>query len=255
MISRYEAVLNGVGLSGLDADILIHDIKHSPSAFTDNRYSVAKRNGLRTDKRSFSSVSVTIVFEIHAYSVMTRRAICDAVCAWAKDGGKLETNDKNGQFLQCVCTQFPSVESTRNWTDELSVTFTAFEIPFWQESVQTIVTFSAGTSGTKDFFVPGSGDDNVIEAIIRANASLSSVAITVNGRTLTLSGLSVAQNKEIKILYDDKGIQSIKVDNTSLLNKRTGVDDLLAKCGKINTASFTASASVNVTLRTRGLWV
>ena len=88
-----------------------------------------------------------------------------------------------------------------------------------------------------------------------AGASLSSVSLTVNGRTLSLTGLSVSNGDTIKITYDDQMIQSIKVGTTSLLGKRTGVDDLIANSGEYNTVSFTSSASVTVTFKARGLWV
>lgn len=254
MISRYEAVLNGISLGSISSDILIHDISHSPAQFRDDVFQVAKRNGSRLYRRYFESASVSIKFEIHSYSISQRQAICDAVNAWAKDGGILMTNDRNGQFLQCVCSEFPSVQSARNWTDELTVSFEAYSVPFWQESVYQSVS-ATGTSWNGTFWVPGSGDKTFVEAEILANASLSSVGITVNGRTLTLSGLSVSSGSTIKIAYDSDGIQSIKVGSTSLLNKRTGVDDLLADCSKNNTFSFTSSASVTVTLKARGLWV
>ena len=59
----------------------------------------------------------------------------------------------------------------------------------------------------------------------------------------------------IKIAYDDEMIQSIKVGNTSLLNWRTGVDDLLVTCGEDNSFSFSSNAAVSVKYMVRGLWV
>lgn len=255
MISRYEAVLNGLSMQGISTDILIHDIKYSKPVFHDDTYSVAKRHGSRILERNFDSISVTIEFEIHAYSISRRQAICNAICAWAKKGGVLETNDREGQFLQCVCSEFPSVESARNWTEPLTISFTAYAYPFWQEKIPSVHSFSAGTSGSGTLWVPGNVDDALVEAEIKANASLSSVSITVNGRTLSLSGLSVASGNTIVLSYDSDGIQSIKVGSTSLLNKRSGVDDLLANCGEVNNISFSASASVNVTLKIKGIWL
>lgn len=255
MISRYEAVLNGVSLSSISADILIHDISYSAPVFQDDTYSVAKRQGSRILKRDFESASVSISFEIHAYDVRNRQAICNAVCAWAKNGGVLKTNDREGQFLQCVCSQFPSVESARNWTDPLIVSFTAYAYPFWQEVNYSTLALSAGTSGSGTLWVPGSTNDALVEAEVKANASLSSVSLTVKGRTLSLTGLSVASGSTIVISYDTDGIQSIKAGSTSLLDKRSGVDDLLANCGESNSMSFSSSASVNVTFKVRGIWV
>lgn len=255
MISRYEVTLNGISLSSIADEIVILDVSYGEPAFSDVRYKTAKRNGSRSDGRIFSSSSVSISFEIHAYDLRDRQAIRNAVCAWAKNGGRLEINDRDGQFLQCECSQFPAVASVRNWTDPFTITFTGNEIPFWQEITPSAVTMTAGTSGSGSLFVPGSADNALVEANIHTNATITSVSITVNGRTLTLSGISVASNNDIKITYDDKAIQSIKVGTTSLLDKRTGVDDLLAKCGELNTVSFTSNASATVTISARGYWV
>lgn len=255
MTSRYEVTLNGIALSSLSADILILDVNYPEPSFNDNSYRVAKRHGATTDDRVFNPKSVAVSFEIHAYDIRQRTAVRDAVCAWAKNGGKLEINDREGQFLQCVCSKFPSVESVRNWTDPLTIQFTANEIPFWQEIMPSSISLTAGTSGSGTLYVPGSVNGALIEANIHTNASITSVALTVNSRTLTLSGLSVTSGKDITITYNDKAIQSIMVGTTSLLDKRTGVTDLLANCGENNSVSFTSSASVTVTFSVRGCWV
>lgn len=255
MRSRYEAFLNGVALHSISPDIIIHDISYAQPSIKDETFSVAHRNGARLYKRSYSSATVEISFEIHAYSVAQRQEICQAICTWAKNGGELKTNDRDGLFLQCVCTEFPSIQSAMNWTDELSIVFTAYSVPFWQDVAQTSIAFTAGTSGSKSQYIGGNADGSFVEAEIVAGASLSSVSLTVNGRTLSLTGLSVSSGSTIKITYDTDGIQSIKVGTTSLLNKRSGVDDLLVNCGESNTFSFASSASVTVTLKVRGLWV
>ena len=255
MISRYEAFLNGVALQTISPDILIHDISYGAPNFQDDTFSVAKRNGSRIFRRAFDSISVTIKFEIHAYSVASRQAICQAVCLWAKNGGVLKTNDREGQYLQCVCSQFPTVESARNWTDELTIVFTAYAVPFWQDVAVTSVEMTAGTSGSKSVFIPGNADGALVEAEITSGGSLTTLNLTVNGRTLTLSGISVSSGSKIVLSYDTDGIQSIKVGTTSLLNKRTGVDDLLANCGASNTFGFSSNVSVTVTFKVKGIYV
>lgn len=255
MISRYEVTLNGISLSTLSANILILDVSYSEPSFNDNSYRVAKRNGARTDDRVFNPKSVSISFEIHAYDIRQRTAIKNAVEAWAKNGGRLEINDHEGQYMRCVCSKFPTIESVRNWTDPLTIQFTANDIPFWQENMPSSITLTAGTSGSGTFFVPGSVNGALVEANIHTNAAITSVALTVNGRTLTLSNITVSSGKDIKITYDDKAIQSIKVGTTSLLGNRTGVTDLLANCGENNTVSFTSDASVTVTFSVRGCWM
>lgn len=253
MISRYEVMLNSIPMSNLDPKIQILDIRYPPVTAQDTTFTTAKRQGARVSRRYYAQRDVTISFGVYEYDIRKRMEICAAVNRWAKNGGVLETNDKPGQFLQCVCTKYPSVESAKDWTKALSVTFTAYEVPFWQEKNQATATLT-GTSGNGFLYVPGDVDGAFVEISANANAALASVTFGVNGRTLTLSGLSVAQDQVINIAYDAKAIQSIKVGTTSLLDKRTGVDDLLAKAG-MNTLTLTAGASVSAVFKVRGWWM
>lgn len=254
MISRYEAYLNGVALSTISADILITDVEYSAPSIRTDVFSVAKRHGARIYRRYVDKTSVTISFAIRNYDTRARQMICGNVAKWAKNGGILKVNDRDGQRLRCVCENPPSISSALRWTDTMRIVFSAYALPFWEENIPSALQLT-GTSATGVLYVPGNVDGAMMEASIKANAALSSVTIGVNGQTLTLSGLSVASGNTIKISYDDNMIMSIKQGNTSLLNKRTGVDDLIVNCGERNIVTLTASASVTADLTARGLWL
>jgi len=254
MISRYETVLNGQPLSSISADILILDINYSPPTFQNEVYTVAKRNGGRVYRRYVDRIQVTVSFAIRAYNIAERQQICNAIQQWARKGGILQINDREGQRLRCVCETLPVVSSALKWTDPLFVTFSAYSLPFWEEVVPSVLSLS-GTSGSGSLWVPGCIDGALVEVDATANASVTSLDLTVNSRTLTLSDISISSGQVIKIAYDDEMIQSIKVGSTSLLAKRTGVDDLLVDCGQSNSFSFSSDASVNVDFKVRGLWV
>lgn len=254
MISRYEVILNDIALSSINPNIYVLDVNYAAPKIDVSTYNVAKRNGSRIHRMSTNSIGVTVSFEIHSYSIAERQHICGLVSRWAKNGGVLEINDRPGQRLRCICEVRPVIESARNWTDPVKMTFMAYQLPYWEEKEYAVLSLAAGTSGSGTLYVPGSEDGAMVEADITANASLSSVALTANGKTLTISGLSVGSGSTIKIAYDDQLIQSIKVGSTSILDKRTGADDLIAKCGEMNSFSFTSSASVTVKYKVRGLW-
>lgn len=254
MISRYEAWLDGVALSGVNPDILILDIEHAPVNVRTETFTTAKRNGSRIHRRYFERASVTIRFAIRKYGIDDRRAVCSDVVKWAKNGGVLNTNDRNGQRLRCICDTFPVVQSAMRWTDPFTITFTAYALPFWEEVEQSVLHLS-GTSGGGQLFVPGNVDGAMIEATVTANAALTSLNLSANGKTMQLSGLSVASGGVIQLTYDDEMIQSIKADGVSILNKRSGPDDLLAVGGEMNSFAFTADADVDVDFKVRGLWL
>lgn len=254
MISRYEAWLNGVALSSVNPDILILDIEQSPANIRTETFATAKRHGSRIYKRRFEKASVTIRFAIRKYDTADRRAVCSDVVRWAKNGGVLETNDRNGQRLRCVLDTVPVIASALRWTDPLTVTFTAYALPFWEEKNQSVLHMS-GSNGEGTLYVPGDVDGAMIEATVTSNGSLSTLALSANGKTITLSGISVGSGGVVELAYNDEMVQSIKANGTSVLNKRTGADDLVAVCGGTNTLGFTANANVDVNFKVRGLWI
>lgn len=253
MTSRYEAYMDGVALSSIDDNLLILDIRHNPADIQFKTGMLANRNGSTILSENQTGASVTILFELHLYGIAERQAACQEVQRWAK-GKVLETNDREGQKLLVRCTDFPRIESALNWTDPIEMTFTAFEHPYWEEKTAETLSFTAGTSGSDTIEVPGNVDGAFVEAEITAQAAVSEISLTVGETSITLAGLAMENGQILRITYDDRNIQSIKVGNTSIMNKRTGADDLLTVCGE-NTVSYSASASVQVTVSVRGLWL
>lgn len=253
MISRYEAVLNGKPLSAVSADILIMDIAYPPASISFSTYKGAKRHGNRVYREYVDHRDVVITFAIRAYGIQDRQAVCNAVQRWAKGGGVLQTNDHEGQRLRCVLSNPPTIQSALKWTDPISMTFTAYSLPFWEEITPATLSLS-GTSASGFFYVPGSVDGANFEVDAVPSGALTALNLTANGKTLSLTGLSVASGTKVSIAYDDDMIMSIKAGNTSILNKRTGADDLPVKSGESNSVSFSANVSCAVTFKGRGLW-
>lgn len=254
MISRYDVSLNGVPMSSISQKILILDISYESPSINTETFTVAKRQGARIHRRYIGRNTVRISFAIRAYDTFERQEICKSVARWAKNGGVLQTNDKKGQQLRCVCDSFPTVTSALKWTDTIDVVFSAYVLPFWEEISPSSITL-IGTSANGVIYVPGSIDGAMVEVSIKANGSLSTVNLRANNTEMKLSDLSVPSGQTIEISYNDEIIQSIKTGNTSLLNKRTGADDLLANCGEMNTFSISANAPVTATFKVRGLWL
>ena len=254
MRSRYEVSLNNEALSSIHPNIYVSDISYTPASIKTESYTVAKRDGARINRRYIDKASVTVQFMVRIYNPIERQEVCSRIIRWARDGGNLRTSDRYEQTLQCTCDNFPAIASSHQWTDTLSLTFTAYEKPYW-ESINTSSITLNGTTGSGNLFVPGDAFGAYVSVTVHANAALTSAVLTVEGRTLSLTGLNVASGKDINITYTDQMIQRIMVDSTSLLDKRTGADDLIAECGKINTFSFETSASANVTFNAKGAWL
>lgn len=253
MISRYEVSLNGVPLSSLHPDILILDIGYTPAEAQLETYTTAKRNGSRIHRRYYAESSVTVSLMIRSYDTRTRQSICQQIGKWARGGGILKTSDRQGQRLRCLCKSWPTIASALKYTDTVQIVFTAYNNPFWEEDSVRTLTLS-GTSGSGSLYIPGDAPEVFIEAEISATNALSSIVLTVGKTSMTISG-TVSKGSTVILKYDDEMIQSIKNGSTSLLNKRTGSDDLIAVCGESNNFSFQTSASAKVTFKARGQWL
>lgn len=254
MISRYEVFLNGVSLGTISPEILILDIQYPPVTIRNESFALARRQGVHISRRYIETNTVSVLFEIQSYDVHERQAILNQVVRWAKNGGVLQTNDRIGQRLRCICESFPSITSAKNRGQEMQIVFSAHSLPFWEDvSPATLTLTGSNTSGS--LYVPGNVDGAFVEATATASGALTSIKFIAGNTNLTLSGINVASGGKIIIAYDDDMIQSIKTGSTSLLSKRTGNDDLLVNSGETSTFGVVADASCSVEYRVRGLWL
>ena len=251
MLTRYEAYMDGVALSSIDPSIAVLDIVPVPGDINCAFATRANREGAVLTNKNKSSEGVQISFEIHEYSPMKRMDICQRVSKWA-NGEILQTSDRQGQRLRVMCSQYPVVNA-KDWTAPVTVVFTAYVLPYWEEDAPAVISLT-GTSGNAQIYAPGNAGEVLVEATVKANAAVTTFTLTVGSTHITLSGLSLAANDVVTISYDKNLIQSIKKGNTSLLDKRTGSDDLLTTSGEYVTVEISADASITATFSARGCW-
>ena len=268
MISRYDVTLNGTSLSAINESILITDIRYNAAKFSDETYNVSKRHGSRIWRRMFKSASVKIEFAIRAYSTSERQSVCAAIINWAKDGGELRCNDRPGQRLRCVCTEFPYVDSVRGWTDTLSITFTAYALPFWEEAVPVTASLTSDNNNKyANLYIPGNIDYALVEATVTTAEAFTTSDSIIFGTmtfpepytdftTMTLTGKALASSKKVKLSYDDQMVQTIIYNgSTSMIPYRTGDTDLLVPCGKTFRLKYKSTGESTVEYSVRGLWL
>lgn len=260
MIGRYEAYIDGVALTSINNNIIITDISHKPASIQQKTARVANRDGSRVVGSYADAASVGVKFLIREYDILKRQEICQKIAQWATQGTYITTNDRRWQKLRCVCEQTPTIESSKNWTDEITMTFKGYNPPYWQEINATKVTLggtNGATSGNTSVHVLGNVKNTLIGAKITAKASISTVYLAVNSKVIGLAGLSLSSGDVVTIDYDDDMNIRIKKGSTSLLGKRTAesADDLLVDCGKMNTFSFESSAAAVVEFTIRGWWM
>lgn len=178
MICRYEVTLNSVSLASVDPSILIHDVQYETPNYSRNLFQIANRHGARPGKTHKERAAVRVTFEIREYDIVDRQEVLSKIINWAKLGGDLRINDRPGKRLLCVLDEYPAINSVLKWTDELSMTFAAYDIPYWQGLEQFTIEepYRKSPTGVKrdtyqDFIlaVPGDAPISLPDAIIVEN--------------------------------------------------------------------------------------
>lgn len=253
MRSRHDVYLNGIALSSIHPALIVLDIQYPITSVNSTTATLAQRDGstLLTQRRAAARVDIT--FELHIYSTVERQQACAQVVAWAMAGGLLTTSDRPGQQLRVKCLTAPSITSASKWTQSLTVSFTAYERPYWEEINQVSLTLT-GTSNQGTLYVPGNAGQTVLEVTVKPASTMANITLTAD-TTMTLTGVAAAAASPLVIDYDERMIQRIKRGTVSVLDKRTGADDLLVTCGQYNTISYSASANVNAVFLARGVWL
>lgn len=257
MKTGLEAYINGIGLSTL-GNIYITNISYKPAELEITTASLAQSNGENIVKQSWTRAQVTVEFVLLCDSPAARQAKYNEVVCWFRnEKSLLQVSDRPWQQLRCICTDPPKITRAIERNERLSMTFTAFETPFWEERTLSVMALT-GTEEEGVLYLPG----NIWNAKTEITATpdsgtLNSLSITVGGTVISFTNLGATSANPLTITYDDRSIQSIKVGPSSAMSKRTSSssDDLLAKCGANNQVGFTANVAAEVIFKARGLWL
>lgn len=245
MITRYGVWLDGLPLHELDPAIIVTNIIEQPAAVDVVSYPRARGAGTRVTNRTRRSLSVSVRFCIWDYDVIRRKAVMQKVIAWAKGGKYLSINDRPGQRLRVEVDELPVVQSSLHWQQEISLTFTAYANPYWEEETATVVNAINAAIFSAD--IPGDADIAMVDAVIQANNA--TITVKADKSTITLKDVSGV----VEISHGDDGILRIMSNGESILSHRTpeSSDDLTATPGKVNQFSVSGGTAV---FSIRGVW-
>lgn len=257
MFLRFDATLNNRKFSDIAPEVILRDIVEQPEEvdLTTSRY--ASKSGQRVSAKVRTSLAVRLSFVIRAYDPARRAELRDLVAAWAKDGGILKINTRPGKHLLVTMGAAPALESSLIWTQDLQLTLTAYEIPYWVSDtaeVNTMHTEYTGSNiaGHEEFAqMPMSVPSNVTGYPLK---EVKLTNVSTNGKVLTmmeintsyqtaqygkrkaqktrmkLTGLNISPGETVRIKYDAPGLLAIKGQTgNDLLECRTpdSDDDLL----------------------------
>lgn len=259
MRTKITAALNGIELYSLDPAIVMQGVDEGAASWNVNAGNRAGNSGQHVNSIEKKTRDVVIQFAIAEKNDMLRRAdVIQRVCAWAANGGDLTVSYRDRQKLRVRCVTMPAVKSLNKWAETYSITFRAFEVPFWESMDAESATMTAGTSKSATLRVKESaGGKLYFEATNSSGSTVNAVTVSANGKTMTFASLGLANGEKLIGDYDERDIQRLRILNgttyRSVLDKRTGADDILLKCGS-NTVSVTSGSALSWKIWTFGRW-
>lgn len=251
MITRYRAWMDGQALDAIAESIYITDIKEKTPKMT---ATTAKRiGGKRLLRMERENLQVVIRLMVREYDPARRKDVMTRVRAWANEGW-LSLSDRPGKRLYVTCEKLPSVDSTLKWSEEVEMTLTAYDVPYWEDDEPVRVSYS-GKDGS--VMLANRGDASCpVGATITAGGAVKTMTITAGGQSIQLSGLSLASGGKVTMTHDERGLLSIRCGSVSAMDKRTAAsaDDLYIPAG-VSDIRFVADGNCKAVFEARGRYL
>ena len=250
-MTRYKVWLDQQGLQDLDPAIHIIDLQEQPPSQLLSTAARAQGDCVFLARRTRQSLSVTVRFAIREPRPARRQAILQKVRTWAQ-GSYLSTGDRPQQRLKVQAENLPTLSSALQWTDALSITFTAYEAPFWEDAQPT-------TSATSTLYLPGDAPAAPVDMRwVCSSNTPAEVTIATPLSSITFRDLPLKAGQELVISHES-GVLTATIDGADVLPSRTpeSSDDLLLPCGQTSTVTVTADGveASGCIFSARGRWL
>ena len=257
MILSKRVALGGQQLDELHDAIVIRSI--DPGVPNESISAVDRMGGagsrITGDHFSTIDVSVTYAIDIPKRRMAERRAVFDAVNAWANRKGWLTVNWLENRRLYVDKTILPGSGDLWEWTNEFTVVFRAYNVPFWQD--ETPVQAAGGTAASGRVVVPVGGDtESVLDVSFRnrSGMTINNFWVQANGNRITLSNLGLGGSSTLNIHHGVDGLLRIEADGASVYHKYSGADDLYINPGSV-AVDYAADRAGTLTVTSYGRWI
>lgn len=271
----YDASLNGVSIHTLAEEIVLRDIVENPA---DMDIQTAKRSmhpGTRETSSVRRKLEIDLVFVIYTQDSRRRAEISGLVAAWANEGGWLTVNTRPGMRLHVRPTKMPSQGSALRWQEDVTLTLTAFEQPYWEDetdtariNLDTVWDEASGIYAASNVIKPAGNVGKVPVTCFAYNMGetpLTYLKIVVDDTMMEFKGMNIEGGGvfggwfSLDYTPDDiLQIKNVRDDNDpSLMRYRTAEssDDLIARCNVKNQIHVYADSMLNITFFARGRWL
>lgn len=236
-LSRRIAI-NGNQLDQVDPSIVIRSIDPGTTKETVQTSGKAGGSGQRVTEKHWDSLEVSVSYAINIpkKQLAARRAVFDAVNAWALQKGWVTINYMPGKRMYAQSVTIPSSGDLWEWESEFTITFRAYGVPFWQDSTPTTVETSDGVG---ILTVPGTVQTVCdVDLTNTSGSTVDTLVLRAGNNEFRFTDLGLENNQRLVIgHWAETGDLYIRKYNgsiyNSVMNKRTGgsSDELYAGPG------------------------
>ena len=215
--------------------------------------------GQRMTGQHWTVLNATVAFaiDVSKRDMALRREIFDAVIAWANRTGWLQFSTIPGRRLYVDKVVIPGAGDMWEWTNEYTITFRAYNVPFWESETAATSVLASTASGTASIEVGGTAP-GVLDMSLRnmSGATINNVTIWLNGKNMALTGVNLASSEVLTVTHphESGGLLRIYAGSRNVYAIRTGIDDLTVKPGN-NLFGLTATRAGQLTATSYARWL
>lgn len=211
MILKRRAALDGVQLDEIDPRILIQGIEPAAGKETIGTVSLWDGSGSRVTGQHRDTLDVAVKFslDIKKNQYRERSLLFDQIMSWAAKGGWLELEQKPDRRLRVILAQAPSEGDPLEWTNRYTITFRAYGVPYWQQTMPQRLLQEDSSTATGRLYVLGN-----VRTVVDASFTNTSGAVvdwltlTVGGSVFELEDLGLQAGETLWIDHPDDGRRS-----------------------------------------------
>lgn len=270
MLLRFDATNGGAKFSEIAEEVILLDIIEQPAEMNVQKAQYGKGPGTLVSSVERTALSVQLVYVIRTQDPVRWGEVHDLVTKWARNATTLTVNTRPGKKLVGKFYTAPARNSALRWTDEQTITFTAYEVPYWQDENVSVSTFIS-RGDTVKVNCMCTADHVPLELMITNDTSkpITEVMIVVAGTyKMHLKGLNLVTPpqeglvEEHALVIEAKDGRTTRIfvtdeQNTSMLHTRTedSVDVLEAITTEPTQVYFWADQSATCWLNCRRWWL
>ena len=263
MILSRRVALGNEHLDEIDDAVVIRGVDTGVAHESVNAVNRMGGFGQRMTQQHWETLEVRVTFaiDVNKRDLARRREVFDRVMAWANRKAWLRTTAQPGKRMYADKVVLPSAGDLRDWTNEYTIVFRAYGVPFWQEVTPATLEIQKITEGKKAFEVGGTV--RTVADVTARNISgktINNLTILVGDSTFTFANLGLGGTETLTISHGNDGLLKIRAgtdsSTRSVFSLRTpeSSDDLYVDPG-IVTVGIESQRALRVTVKAAGRFV